>query len=111
MDILVSSSGLVSLDFNSRYVKTTNDTTGDIDIGSKILVQVPHSQNMKARVRQRIKESSDLKWLQEKLQMNTNNWSITKTQNLGAQHAAGDNSQLVQQISGTDQQVLSQHLT
>jgi hypothetical protein len=35
--------GLVALDFNSRYVKTTMDTTADIDIGSKLLVQIPHA--------------------------------------------------------------------
>ena len=32
--------GLVSLDFNSKYVKTTEDTTADIDVGSKLLVRV-----------------------------------------------------------------------
>ena len=35
--------GVVALDFNSRYVKTSMDTRSDIDIGSKILVQIPNS--------------------------------------------------------------------
>ena len=33
--------GKVALDFNSKYVKTTNDTTNDIEAGSFLLVRVP----------------------------------------------------------------------
>jgi len=33
--------GRVALDFNSKFVKTTEDTTADIDVGSRLLVRVP----------------------------------------------------------------------
>ena len=31
----------MALDFNSKFVKTTEDTTADIDVGSRLLVRVP----------------------------------------------------------------------
>ena len=54
--------GKVSLDFNSKYVKTTMDTTADIDVGSHLLVQVPKDMEFSSETtlqkKQRIKREA-----------------------------------------------------
>ena len=99
--------GLVSLDFNSRYIKTTNDTTGDIDIGSKILVQVPHSAEHESKGETAHQRKQRLKMAARKAANEHKQLVDNQDSKSRAQHAAGDNSQLVQHGVGTNEQVLS----
>ena len=50
------------MDFNSKYVKTTMDTTADIDVGSHLLVQVPKDMEFSSETtlqkKQRIKREA-----------------------------------------------------